>query len=202
MVAFQEACPSYKHGGLLQKQGQNGGKATELEKPRGQMLEEFFSELKDLVNGLLRRLMLEKRRLYLEEHPTKGNWYYASKLLTLFGSIEDLRVPRMREKGLPLQTPPYRRRSSPDLVEAVLLLYAPGGEHSGHFSVYRGRLSGILYSPQSIFPPSPRWRKKKVKARREHPLKNEQYRQRLPGLHLSPGASGQAAKEPVHVVLK
>ena len=33
------------------------------------MLKEFFSELKDLVKGLLKRLMLEERKLYLEEHP-------------------------------------------------------------------------------------------------------------------------------------
>ena len=38
--------------------------------------------------------MLEERKLYLEEHPTKGNGYYTRDLLTLFGPLEDLRVPR------------------------------------------------------------------------------------------------------------
>ncbi len=59
-------------------------------KTREQMLEQFFSELKDLVKGLF---MLEERKLYLEEHPTKGNGYYTRDLLTLFGPIEDLKVP-------------------------------------------------------------------------------------------------------------
>lgn len=70
--------------------------------------------------------MLEKHKLYLEEHPTKGNGYYTSDLLTLFGPIEDLRVPRAQERGLSLQTSPSRQRASSDLVEAVLLLYASG----------------------------------------------------------------------------
>ena len=41
--------------------------------------------------------MLEERKLYLEEHPTKGNGYYTRDLLTLFGPLEDLKVPRVRE---------------------------------------------------------------------------------------------------------
>ena len=41
--------------------------------------------------------MLEERELYLEEHPTKGNGYYTRDLLTLFGPLEDLKVPWVRE---------------------------------------------------------------------------------------------------------
>ena len=41
--------------------------------------------------------MLEERRLYLQEHPTKGNGYYTRDLLTLFGPLENLRVPWVRE---------------------------------------------------------------------------------------------------------
>ena len=56
-----------------------------------------MDQLKGLVKGLLEKLMLEERELYLEEHPTKGNGYYTRDLLTLFGPLEDLKVPRVRE---------------------------------------------------------------------------------------------------------
>ncbi len=58
------------------------------EKSRGQMLKQFFSELKDLVKGLLGHFMLEECKLYLEEHPTKGNGYHPRDFLTLFGPLE------------------------------------------------------------------------------------------------------------------
>jgi len=70
--------------------------------------------------------MLEERRLYLQEHPTKGNGYYTRDLLILFGPLEDLKVPRVREGGFHPKLLPYRRRTSIELSEAILALYASG----------------------------------------------------------------------------
>ena len=60
------------------------------DKTRDQILEAFQDQLKGMIKGLLEKLMLEERELYLEEHPTKGNGYYTRDLLTLFGPLEDL----------------------------------------------------------------------------------------------------------------
>ena len=79
-----------------------------------------------MIKALLERLMLEEREIYLENHPTKGNGYYTRDLLTLFGPIEDLRVPRVREGGFHPKLIPYRRRTSNELSEAILALYAAG----------------------------------------------------------------------------
>ena len=38
-------------------------------------LEQFLERIKELIKNLLERLMLEERKLYLEEHPTKGKGY-------------------------------------------------------------------------------------------------------------------------------
>ena len=68
---------------------------------RDQILERFLDQLKVLIKGLLEKLMLEERELYLKEHPTKGNGYYTRDLITLFGPVEDLKVPRVRQGDLP-----------------------------------------------------------------------------------------------------
>ena len=41
-------------------------------KTRDLILEKFLDQLKGLIKGLLERLMLEERELYLQEHPTKA----------------------------------------------------------------------------------------------------------------------------------
>ena len=81
MVAFPQNLTLKRRGRALRN------------KTRDQILE----RIKDLIKNLLERLMLEERKLYLEEHPTKGNGYYTRDLLTLFGPLEDLKVPWVRE---------------------------------------------------------------------------------------------------------
>ncbi|NOX45197.1 MAG: hypothetical protein GXO72_05655, partial [Caldiserica bacterium] len=110
---------------------------------------------------LLERLMLEERKLYLEEHPTtKGNGYYTRDLPILFGPIEDLKVPRVREGDLHPNLLPYRRRASLDLAEAVFFALHLGGEHPGHCVVHQGRLRGALL-PTRASPASPRWQRRR-----------------------------------------
>ena len=62
-----------------------------------EIVEKVGEEIKAMVKGLLEGLMVEERRMYLENHPTKANGYYTRDLLTLHGPLEGLRVPRVRE---------------------------------------------------------------------------------------------------------
>jgi len=116
------------------------------DKTREKILEGFFAELKSLVKELLERLMLEERKLYLEEHPTKGNGYYTRDLLTTFGPLEDLKVPRVREGDFHPKLLPYRRRTSIELSEAILALYASGASTRD----ISGFLETVFYLSQSI----------------------------------------------------
>ena len=53
------------------------------------ILELFMEQIKGLVKDLLEKLMLEERKLYLEQHQTKGNRSCTRDLLTSFGSSKD-----------------------------------------------------------------------------------------------------------------
>jgi hypothetical protein len=63
------------------------------DKVRREIVETFGEQVKELVKGLIERMMREERDLYLEEHPTKGNGHYTRDLLTLVGPLKDLKVP-------------------------------------------------------------------------------------------------------------
>jgi len=44
--------------------------------------------------------LAEERKIYLEEHPeTKANSFYPRGLITKYGKIENLKVPKVRQKG-------------------------------------------------------------------------------------------------------
>jgi len=93
--------------------------------------------------------MREERAMYLETHPTKANGYYTRDLLTLAGPLEDLKVPRVRQGDFHPQILPHRRRTSLELSEAVLTLYAVGVS-TRRISRFLEGVHGALYSPQSI----------------------------------------------------
>lgn len=119
------------------------------DRARNQILERFFSELKELIKTLMEKLMLEERELYLAEHPTKGNGYYTRDLLTQYGILEDLKVPRVREGDFHPKLIPYRKRVSLDLPEAILALYATWAS-TRDISRFLESMYGAFYSPQSI----------------------------------------------------
>ncbi|MEM3658644.1 MAG: transposase [Candidatus Hadarchaeum sp.] len=101
-----------------------GGKATMRDETREKILREAGEQIKAMVKELLERLMREERALYLAEHPTKANGYYTRNPLTLTGHLEDLKVPRVRDEEFHPRIFPYRRRTSLELSEAILALYA------------------------------------------------------------------------------
>jgi len=168
------------------------------EKTREQILERFFGELKELIKALMEKLMLEERELYLEEHPTKGNGYYTRDLLTQYGILEDLRVPRVREGEFHPRLLPYRRRVSLELSEAILALYATGAS-TRDISRFLESVYGAFYSPQSISRLT-QVVEEEVEAWRRRPLEREYYAVYLDCTFLSV-RRGKAAKEPVYVAL-
>lgn len=168
------------------------------EKAREQILERFFGELKELIKALMEKLMLEERELYLEEHPTKGNGYYTRDLLTQYGILEDLRVPRVREGEFHPRLLPYRRRVSLELSEAILALYATGAS-TRDISRFLESVYGAFYSPQSISRLT-QVVEEEVEAWRRRPLEREYYAVYLDCTFLSV-RRGKAAKEPVYVAL-
>jgi len=54
---------------------------------------------KNILKNLVENLMLEERSIYLEQQQDKGNGFYTRNLLTKYGGIEGLRMPRIR-KGI------------------------------------------------------------------------------------------------------
>ena len=87
------------------------------DKVHRKIVEAFGEQVKELVKGLIERMMREERDLYLEEHPTKGNGHYTRDLLTLVGPLKDLKVPRVRKGDFHPRILPYRRRTSVELSE-------------------------------------------------------------------------------------
>ena len=168
------------------------------DKTRDPILERFFGELKDLIKALLERLMLEERAIWLEEHPTKANGYYTRDLLTLFGPIEELRVPRVREGDFHPKLIPYRKRTSIELSEAILLLYA-SGVSTRRISRFLEAVYGAFYSPQSISRLA-EVTMEEVEEWKRRPLCREYYAIYLDCTFLSV-RRGKAAKEPVYVAL-
>ena len=166
------------------------------DKTRDQILERFTEQIKDLIKNLLEKLMLEERELYLEEHPTKGNGYYTRDLLTLVGPLEDLRVPRVREGDFHPKLLPYRRRTSIELSEAILALYASGAS-TRDISRFLEAVYGAFYSPQSISRLT-QVVEEEVREWRNRPLAREYYAVYLDSTFLSV-RRGKAAKEPVYL---
>ena len=88
--------------------------------------EENYHQEEGDGKGCAPKPLKEERLIYLEEHPTKANGFYTRSLATKFGTIEDLSVPRVREGNFrPSCLPPYRRTSL-DLEEVIIAMYAGG----------------------------------------------------------------------------
>jgi len=137
-----------KHGGLLQKTRKERRKATMREENRREIVEKLGEEIKIMIKGLLERLMVEEQAMYLENYPTKANGYYSRDLLTLYGPMEDLRVPRVREGDFRPALLPERRRASLDLSDAILVLYA-AGVSTRAISRFLETIYGSFYSPKA-----------------------------------------------------
>ncbi len=151
-----------------------------------------------MVKGLLESLMQEEWEIYLEDHPTKGNGYYTQDLLTLLGPLEDLRVPRVREGYFHPRILPYRCRTSLELSEAILALYA-SGVSTRAISRFLDSVYGAFYSPQSISRLT-QVVEEEVRAWRGRPLDAEYYAIYLDETFLSV-RRGRTAKEPVYIAL-
>jgi len=117
---------------------------------REEIVELVYEELKAKIKELLERLMKEERELYLkEEKDTKGNGYYERSLLTKFGEIEGLRVPRTRDGGFYPALLPGKTRSWFDLGEMVMYMFL-SGISTRKVSKFLEKIYQVYYSPTSI----------------------------------------------------
>ncbi len=104
----------------------------------------------------------------------------------------------MREGDFHLKILPYRRRTSLELSEAILALYAYGVRTLA-ISLFLEGIYGAFYSPQSISR-LPQVVEEEVRAWRERPLDEEYYAVFLDGTFLSI-RRGKSAKEPVYIAV-
>ncbi|MEM1831761.1 MAG: transposase [Desulfurococcaceae archaeon] len=112
--------------------------------------------------------------------------------------MEDLKVPCVREGEFHPKILPYRRRTSLELSEALLALYA-AGVSTRAISRFLEGIYGAFYSPQSISRLT-QVVEEEVQAWRERPLSEEYYAVFLDGTLLSI-RRGKTAKEPVYIAL-
>jgi len=77
------------------------------------------------VKEALENLMNAERQAFIEEHNGTKNGYYYRDLMTKFGYINDLKVPRDREGEFKTQIlEPYKRTF--DIDDLIIALYAKG----------------------------------------------------------------------------
>ena len=151
-----------------------------------------------MTKDLLWAVMREERAMYLEEHPTKANGYSTRDLLTFVGPLEDLHVPRVREGDFYPRILPYRRRTSLELLEAILALYVCGVSTRAISRFLEG-IYGAFYSPQSISRLT-QVVEEGVRAWRERPLNEEYHAVFLDGTFLSV-RRGKSAKGSLYIAL-
>ncbi|MCD6321066.1 transposase, partial [Candidatus Bipolaricaulota bacterium] len=116
-------------------------------------------------------------------------------LLTLFGPLEDLRVPRVREGDFRPKLLPYRRRTSIELSEAILALYA---SRASTRDISRDSVRGVPLPKRAS--PLTQVVEEEVREWQNRPLAREYYAIYLDGSFLSV-RRGKAAKEPVYLAL-
>ena len=165
---------------------------------REEVLTLLQEEIKEATKRIYEKLMEEERRLYLNEHATRGNGYYTRSLLTPVGEIEDLRVPRTRDGDFSPAILPYRRRASFELGEVVMHMFASGSSvrdvSNFLYSIY-----SAYYSPASIS------RLVDVAEAEIDAWRNRALAERYAVVYLDamflPVIRGESEKEPVYVAL-
>ncbi|QJA05952.1 IS256 family transposase [Thermosulfurimonas marina] len=165
-----------------------------------EIIEKLEDLIKEAIKSVIERLAIEERSLYLEEPPeTKGNGFYSRSLLTKYGPIEGLMVPRTRDGNFRAQIlPPPRRRAGLDLGEAVLALYASGASTRA-VSRFIETIYGAYYSPASISRLT-EVAEDQIESWRKRRLSEEYFALYLDATFL-PVRRGTVAREPVYLAL-
>ena len=115
-----------------------------------EILEKLLTDVKNFIKEELEDLMRAERQVYLQEHPeNKANGFYERRLLTKFGEIEDLKVPRTRQASFKPVILPYRKRAFLDLGEFILYLFASGSSLRDINRILR-YVYGAYYSSSSL----------------------------------------------------
>ena len=97
------------------------------EESKKEALKEIFKgEMRGVLKEFLEEIALVEREAHCESQGGVGNGFYSRGLDSVFGKIEDLRIPRTREGGFkPFFVEPYRRVSW-QLEELIIAMYQGG----------------------------------------------------------------------------
>lgn len=96
-------------------------------KSYSEVKDKYYQDVKSFLKYFLENLMDEERMTYLHNEPyDKGNGYYERDLLTAYGNIEGLEVPRVRSGGFRPYILPYRRRAWFDIEDIVYAMHMTG----------------------------------------------------------------------------
>lgn len=166
-----------------------------MEKMIMEAMEKWF---KSAVKNFLESIMLEEREIYLEEHDTKANGFYTRDLLTLFGCVENLKVPRVREGDFHPAILPYKRKISFDLGSVILLLFSIGISMRKIAKILES-IYEIFYSPQSISR-LVKVAEDRLRAWKERKLNSEYYAIYLDAIFVSLRRE-KVSKEPIYIAL-
>lgn len=107
-------------------------------------------EVKKKLKEVIEKLLLEERNIFLEEHPeNKGNGFYERNLLTTFGEIKGLKIPRDRLGEFHPGLIPYRKKISYELSEIITAMVITGSS-TRDISFFIQKVYNTMYSAQSI----------------------------------------------------
>jgi len=109
------------------------------------IMEKLKSELKEIIEEII----LEERAIFCEEEKDVGNGFYTRDLKTSIGEIEEIKIPRTREKSFkPALFEPYSRTSF--LLEDLIIAMYQEGCSTRDVTRVLERIFEIKYSPTSV----------------------------------------------------
>ena len=127
----------------------NNYSLSELFGEKKEIKELFFEFMKEQFSRFIETLSVEERDAYCEKTGDSKNGFYERKFETMFGKIEDVKVPRTRRGGFyPSFLERYHRKTF-ELEEIVISMYQ-GGCSTRDIAKMLNGLLGESYSPWMV----------------------------------------------------
>ena len=90
-------------------------------------LQDIISQIaKEVVKELMETIMLAEREVFTRENSTSKNGFYERSLKTLFGNIENMKIPRERSGEFRTQLFEPYKRSDITLEEFIFSMLGNG----------------------------------------------------------------------------
>jgi len=113
-------------------------------------LKTMAENVKNNILKLFEELMQEERKEYMDKKPgSKGNGYYERDLITTFGNLENLKVPRVRDSKFQPEILPYRKKVSYELEDVIFAMFSSGSS-TRDVARFIENLYGAKYSASAV----------------------------------------------------